>query len=194
MGNRNLLPLPQYIFILFFIRARGPGIRRARRVCVLARARVYAKGKIFLSQKCPRPLSSCVEQEKECFLFFFANLPTSLPLSFFPFCVLEKFYPLFYSSVFPTKHPRSICALVVYFHHKTHALTPPHEEQNDDDDFNLFCYHYFSASDGWHGLDADDFLFDDGDDDEEDELLLEKDEYDQTTKPPPTNRRGSRWE
>jgi hypothetical protein len=87
-------------------------------------------------------------------------------------------------------------ALFVYFHHKTHALTPPHEEQNYDDDFNLFCYHYFSASDGWHGLDADDFLFGDGDDDDdEDELLLEKDEYDQTTtKPPPTNRRGSRWE
>jgi hypothetical protein len=89
MGNRNLLPLPQYIFILFFIRARGPGIRRARRVCVLARARIYAKGKIFLSQKCPRPLSSCVEQEKECFLFFLriAHIPSLV----FPFCVLEKF-------------------------------------------------------------------------------------------------------
>ena len=192
MGNRNLLPLPQYIFILFFIRARGPGIRRARRVCVLARARIYAKGKIFLSQKCPRPLSSCVEQQKKCFLFFLRICPSFL-LSFLCFgpCfgfVLSTFFILSYKLI-------ADCALVVYFHHKTHALTPPHEEQNDDDDINLFCYHYFSASDGWHGLDADDFLFDDGDDDEEDELLLEKDEYDQTTtKPPPTNRRGSRWE
>ena len=193
MGNRNLLPLPQYIFILFFIRARGPGIRRARRVCVLARARVYAKGRYFSLRNAPGRFQVVWSRRKSVSSFFceFAHIPSFV----FPFCVLEKFYPLFYSSIFPIKTHRSICALVVYFHHKTHALTPPHEEQNDDDDFNLFCYHYFSASDGWHGLDADDFLFDDGDDDEEDELLLEKDEYDQTTtKPPPTNRRGSRWE
>jgi len=151
-------------------------------VCACTRA-CLRKRQVFLSQKCPRPLSSCAEQEKEVSSFFceFAHP------SFFPFCVLERVV----LSTFFFKR-----ALFVYFHHKTDALTPPHEEQNYDDDFNLFCYHYFSASDGWHGLDADDFLFGDGDDDDdEDELLLEKDEYDQTTtKPPPTNRRGSRWE
>jgi len=151
-------------------------------VCVCLHARVFTqKAGISLSEMPPAAFKLCGEGESFLFFCEFAHP------SFFPFCVLERVV----LSTFFFKR-----ALFVYFHHKTHALTPPHEEQNYDDDFNLFCYHYFSASDGWHGLDADDFLFGDGDDDDdEDELLLEKDEYDQTTtKPPPTNRRGSRWE
>lgn len=162
-------------------------------MCACTRAYLRERQDISLSEMPPAAFKLCGAGER-VFPLLFCELPTSLPLSFL-FVFWKSFYPLFYSSIFPKTLHRSICALVVYFHHKTHALTPPHEEQNDDDDINLFCYHYFSASDGWHGLDADDFLFDDGDDDEEDELLLEKDEYDQTTtKPPPTNRRGSRWE
>lgn len=159
-------------------------------MCVCLHARVFTqKAGISLSEMPPAAFKLCGAGER-VFPLFFCKFATSLPF-FFLFVFWKSFIHFF----FPIKTHRSICALVVYFHHKTHALTPPHEEQNDDDDFNLFCYHYFSASDGWHGLDADDFLFDDGDDDEEDELLLEKDEYDQTTtKPPPTNRRGSRWE
>ncbi len=151
-------------------------------MCALARARVYAKGRYFSLRNAPGRFQVVRSPEKVSFFFCEFAHP-----SFFPFCVLER---VVLSTIFFKR------ALFVYFHHKTHARTPPHEEQNYDDDFNLFCYHYFSASDGWHGLDADDFLFGDGDDDDdEDELLLEKDEYDQTTtKPPPTNRRGSRWE
>jgi len=150
-------------------------------VCVFARARVYAKGRYFSLRNAPGRFQ--VVRRRRKFPLFLRICPSFL-LSFLCFGKGSL-------STFFFKR-----ALFVYFHHKTHGLTPPHEEQNYDDDFNLFCYHYFSASDGWHGLDADDFLFGDGDDDDdEDELLLEKDEYDQTTtKPPPTNRRGSRWE
>ena len=86
MWNRNLLPLPQYIFILFFIRARGPGIRRSRRVCVLARARAYAKGRYFSLRNAPGRFQVVWSRRKSVSSFFFANCPHPFPcLSFLCF-------------------------------------------------------------------------------------------------------------